>query len=112
MAVGDHLRQWRLRRRLSQQELAHDADLSPRHLSCVETGKASPSRELVLRLCERLAVPLRDRNAWLVAAGYAPCTASSRWTTRRCMPLGRRFNTFWTAMPPGLPWHSIGTGTW
>jgi len=72
MAVGDHLRQWRLRRRLSQQELAHDADLSPRHLSCVETGKASPSRELVLRQCERLAVPLRDRNAWLVAAGYAP----------------------------------------
>lgn len=72
MAVGDHLRQWRLRRRLSQQELADDAALSPRHLSCVETGKASPSRELVLRLCERLAVPLRDRNAWLVAAGYAP----------------------------------------
>ncbi len=72
MAVGDHLRQWRQRRRLSQQELADDAALSARHLSCVETGKASPSRELVLRLCERLAVPLRDRNAWLVAAGYAP----------------------------------------
>ena len=57
---------------MSQQELADDAALSPRHLSCVETGKASPSRELVLRLCERLAVPLRERNAWLVAAGYAP----------------------------------------
>ncbi len=72
LSVGDHLRQWRQRRRLSQQELADDAALSPRHLSCVETGKASPSRELVLRLCDRLAVPLRERNAWLVAAGYAP----------------------------------------
>lgn len=71
-AVGDHLRHWRQQRRLSQQDLALQADLSTRHLSCVETGKASPSRELVLRLCERLAVPLRERNDWLVAAGYAP----------------------------------------
>lgn len=71
-AVGDHLRHWRQQRRLSQQDLALDAGLSTRHLSCVETGKASPSRELVLRLCERLAVPLRERNDWLTAAGYAP----------------------------------------
>lgn len=71
-SVGDHLRHWRQLRHLSQQDLALDADLSTRHLSCVETGKASPSRELVLRLCERLAVPLRERNAWLVAAGFAP----------------------------------------
>lgn len=71
-AVGDHLRHWRQQRRLSQQDLALDAGLSTRHLSCVETGKSSPSRELVLRLCERLAVPLRERNAWLVAAGFAP----------------------------------------
>lgn len=70
--VGDHLRHWRQLRRLSQLDLAADAELSTRHLSCVETSKASPSRELVLRLCERLAVPLRERNAWLVAAGYAP----------------------------------------
>jgi transcriptional regulator with XRE-family HTH domain len=66
LSVGDHLRHWRQLRRLSQQDLALDAELSTRHLSCVETGKASPSRELVLRLCERLAVPLRERNAWLV----------------------------------------------
>lgn len=72
LSVGDHLRHWRQLRHLSQQDLALDAELSTRHLSCVETGKASPSRELVLRLCERLAVPLRERNAWLVAAGYAP----------------------------------------
>ncbi|NWF45738.1 helix-turn-helix transcriptional regulator [Hydrogenophaga sp. D2P1] len=71
-SVGDHLRHWRQLRRLSQLDLAAEAELSTRHLSCVETGKASPSRELVLRLCERLAVPLRERNAWLVAAGYAP----------------------------------------
>jgi len=71
-SVGDHLRHWRQLRHLSQLDLAADAELSTRHLSCVETGKASPSRELVLRLCERLAVPLRERNAWLVAAGYAP----------------------------------------
>ena len=70
--MGDHLRHWRQLRRLSQLDLAADAELSTRHLSCVETGKASPSRELVLRLCERLAVPLRERDAWLVAAGYAP----------------------------------------
>lgn len=71
-SVGDHLRHWRQLRRLSQLDLAIEAEMSTRHLSCVETGKASPSRELVLKLCERLAVPLRERNAWLVAAGYAP----------------------------------------
>lgn len=71
-SVGDHLCHWRRLRNLSQQDLALDAELSTRHLSCVETGKASPSRELLLRLCERLSVPLRERNAWLLCAGYAP----------------------------------------
>jgi transcriptional regulator with XRE-family HTH domain len=69
---GEHLRQWRLRRRLSQLELAGEAGVSPRHLSFVETGRSAPSREMVLRLAERLDVPLRERNALLVAAGYAP----------------------------------------
>jgi transcriptional regulator with XRE-family HTH domain len=69
---GDHLRQWRQRRRLSQLDLASDAEISTRHLSFVETGRSSPSREMVLRLAERLQVPLRERNALLVAAGYAP----------------------------------------
>ena len=69
---GDHLRHWRQRRRFSQMELAQVADVSTRHLSCVETGRASPSREMVLRLVERLDVPLRERNDWLVAAGFAP----------------------------------------
>src|SRR6266571_8693193 len=70
--VGDHLREWRQRRHLSQLDLAVDAEISARHLSFVETGRAAPSRGMVLRLAERLDVPLRERNALLVAAGYAP----------------------------------------
>ena len=69
---GEHLRDWRLRRRMSQLELANEAEISTRHLSFVETGRSAPSREMVLRLAERLDVPLRERNALLVAAGYAP----------------------------------------
>ncbi|WP_370655067.1 helix-turn-helix domain-containing protein [Hydrogenophaga sp.] len=69
---GERLRHWRQRRRLSQLDLAHVADVSTRHLSYVETGRASPSRDMVLRLVDRLEVPLRERNALLQAAGYAP----------------------------------------
>lgn len=70
--VGQHLREWRQRRRMSQLELACEAEVSSRHLSFLETGRAKPSREMVLHLCERLTVPLRDRNTLLLAAGYAP----------------------------------------
>src|SRR3979490_322411 len=70
--VGDHLREWRQRRHLSQLDLAGEAEISARHLSFVETGRAAPSREMVLRLAERLEVPLRERNVLLVAAGFAP----------------------------------------
>ncbi|MFN5453517.1 helix-turn-helix domain-containing protein, partial [Bradyrhizobium sp.] len=70
--VGEHLRQWRQRRHLSQLDLALDAEISARHLSFVETGRAAPSRDMVLKLAERLDVPLRERNVLLVAAGYAP----------------------------------------
>ena len=70
--VGNLLRDWRRRRRLSQLDLACDADISTRHLSFVETGRSLPSREMVLHLAEQLEVPLRERNALLVAAGYAP----------------------------------------
>ncbi len=69
---GHHLRTWRQRRNLSQQGLAQEAEVSTRHLSFVETGRAEPSREMVLRLAERLDIPLRERNTLLVAAGYAP----------------------------------------
>ncbi len=70
--VGDLLRDWRQRRRLSQLDLALEAEISTRHLSFVETGRSAPSREMVLNLAERLDVPLRERNVLLVAAGYAP----------------------------------------
>ncbi len=70
--VGPLLRQWRAARHVSQLDLALDADVSSRHLSFVETGRAQPSREMVLRLAEALEVPLRERNALLLAAGYAP----------------------------------------
>jgi transcriptional regulator with XRE-family HTH domain len=70
--VGQLLRSWRRRRSLSQLELALEADVSSRHVSFVETGRARPSREMVLHLAEHLEVPLRERNALLLAAGYAP----------------------------------------
>src|SRR3954468_3393654 len=70
--VGDLLRDWRRRRRLSQLDLAVNAEVSTRHLSFVETGRSKPSRELLLHLAEHLEVPLRERNALLLAAGYAP----------------------------------------
>lgn len=75
LTVGTQLRGWRQRRRLSQLDLAVDADLSTRHLSFVETGRAMPSREMVLRLANRLDVPLRERNGLLTAAGFAPMYA-------------------------------------
>lgn len=70
--VGAMLRTWRERRGISQLELAGRADSSSRHISFVETGRSRPSEEMVLRLAEHLEVPVRDRNALLVAAGYAP----------------------------------------
>ncbi|MGI5438917.1 helix-turn-helix domain-containing protein [Streptomyces shenzhenensis] len=70
--IGPLLRAWRERRRLSQLELALRAGSSARHLSFIETGRARPSEEMVLRLAEHLDVPVRERNALLLAAGYAP----------------------------------------
>lgn len=71
-SVGRLLREWRQRRRMSQLDLAVEADISPRHVSFLETGRAQPSREMILRLAEQLAVPLREQNMMLVAAGFAP----------------------------------------
>src|SRR6185295_2768624 len=70
--ISDHLREWRQRRRLSQLDLALEADISAKHLSFLETGRAQPSREMVLHLAERLDVPLRERNVLLLSAGFAP----------------------------------------
>ncbi|MEU3167279.1 helix-turn-helix transcriptional regulator [Streptosporangium sp. NPDC006930] len=70
--VGELLRQWRHRRRLSQLDLAIAADVSARHVSLVETGRSHPSAEMILRLAEQLDVPLRERNRLLLTAGFAP----------------------------------------
>lgn len=70
--IGERLRSWRQRRSLSQLGLALRAEISTRHLSFLETGRAAPSREMVLRLASELDVPLRERNALLLAAGFAP----------------------------------------
>ncbi len=75
--VGDLLRAWRRQRRLSQLELACLADVSTRHLSCVETGRARPSREFLLHVAEHLDVPLRGRNDLLVAGGFRPLYGES-----------------------------------
>ncbi len=73
--AGEHIRGWRQRRRLSQLNFALDAEISQKHLSFIESGRATPSRDMVLRLSEHLKVPLRERNAMLLAAGYAPVFA-------------------------------------
>jgi transcriptional regulator with XRE-family HTH domain len=70
--VGQLLRRWRERRRLSQLQLASRAEISTRHLSFVETGRARPTPEMIVKLTEHLDVPLRERNELLLAGGYAP----------------------------------------
>jgi transcriptional regulator with XRE-family HTH domain len=70
--VGTFLRAWRQRRRLSQLDFALQAEISQRHLSFMESRRSTPSRDMLLRLAEHLEVPLRERNTWLLAAGYAP----------------------------------------
>jgi transcriptional regulator with XRE-family HTH domain len=70
--VGQLLREWRERRRISQLDLSIQADISARHLSFVETGRSRPTSGMILRLSEQLDVPLRERNALLLAGGYAP----------------------------------------
>lgn len=79
--VGTLLREWRAARRISQFNLALEARISARHLSYVETGKAQPSRDMIMRLADTLALPLRERNALLLSAGYAPEYAESALET-------------------------------
>jgi transcriptional regulator with XRE-family HTH domain len=71
-AIGALLRDWRQRRRMTQMDLALEADVSARHLSFIETGRSTPSADMVKHLAEQLDVPLRERNELLLAAGYAP----------------------------------------
>jgi transcriptional regulator with XRE-family HTH domain len=83
--VGQLLRHWREHRRLSQLELALEAEISARHLSFVETGRSLPSRNMILLLADHLEVPLRERNHLLLAAGYAPVYAETELDSPRML---------------------------
>ena len=99
-SVGVLLRAWRQRRRRSQLDVALDTEISQRHLSFVESGRAVPSREVVLRLAEQLDVPLRERNALLLAAGYAPRYAERSLTDADMSAARRAVETILRAHEP------------
>ena len=86
-AFGELLREWRQARRYSQARLAEDAEVSTRHLSYLENGRSSPSREMVLVLASALEVPLRERNQWLARAGYAPAYTETPLAEAAMAPL-------------------------
>jgi transcriptional regulator with XRE-family HTH domain len=97
---GVLLREWRHRRRLSQMELSLDCEISTRHLSFVETGRSKPSRETVVRLAETLEVPLRERNALLLAAGYAPVYPRRPLDSEEMAPAREAIDRFLSAHEP------------
>jgi transcriptional regulator with XRE-family HTH domain len=87
VALGALLQYWRRTRKLSQLALAHEAEVSPRHVCFLETGRAKPSRDMVLHLADALDVPLRERNALLLAAGFAPVFRESTLDDRELEPV-------------------------
>ncbi|MEM7436082.1 MAG: helix-turn-helix transcriptional regulator, partial [Myxococcota bacterium] len=89
---GPLLRQWRTARRMSQQQLAIESEVSTRHISYVENGKSSPSREMVLILASALDLPLRERNSLLSAAGFAPVYRESNLAAPEMQPVRRAFD--------------------
>jgi transcriptional regulator with XRE-family HTH domain len=98
--VGDLLREWRHRRQVSQLQLATGSAVSARHLSFIETGRARPSREMVLHLSERLDVPLRERNRLLLAAGYAPVYGERPLDDPEMAPVREALERFLAAHEP------------
>src|SRR6516165_7808119 len=98
--IGELLRSWRRRRSLSQLELALEADVSSRHVSFLETGRARPSREMVLRLAEHLDIPLRERNRLLLAAGYAPLYEERSLAEPEMTPVHQALDRFLRAHEP------------
>ena len=98
--AGRLLREWRTRRHLSQLELAAGAGISTRHLSFIETGRSQPSREMVLHLGEHLEIPLRERNALLTAAGYAPLYRESELDAQDMQPVREAIDTMLRAHEP------------
>ena len=98
--IGELLRAWRQRRSLSQLELALEADVSSRHVSFLETGRARPSREMVLRLADHLDIPLRERNRLLLAAGYAPLYVERSLEEPEMAPVHQALDRFLRAHEP------------
>jgi transcriptional regulator with XRE-family HTH domain len=98
--VGKLIREWRTRRHLSQMALASDAAVSTRYLSFIETGRARPSREMVLHLAEQLQVPLRERNGLLIAAGYAPFFRQRSFADEEMAPVREALDRFLQAHLP------------
>lgn len=98
--VGHLLRVWRERRRMSQLDLSADAEISSRHLSFIETGRSIPSREMVLRLADRLEIPLRERNVLLSAAGYAAVFAERSLADPSLEPARRAIDALLVAHEP------------
>jgi transcriptional regulator with XRE-family HTH domain len=98
--AGALLREWRNRRRMSQLDLGLEANVSARHLSFVETGRSQPSREMVLTLAEHLQVPLREQNALLLAAGYAPVFSEMSLDTDEMRPVRRALDAILTGHEP------------
>jgi transcriptional regulator with XRE-family HTH domain len=115
--VGELLRDWRQRRRLTQLELAIEADISTRHLSFVETGRARPSREMVLHLAEVLEVPLRERNRLLLAAGFAPSYTERALGSPDMAPIRAALDTILAGYHPfpalvvDRGWHLVAANT-
>jgi transcriptional regulator with XRE-family HTH domain len=98
--AGELLRGWRNRRRISQLDLALEAGVSARHLSFVETGRAQPSRELLLKLAEHLEIPLREQNALLLAAGYAPVFGETPLDEEEMTPVRRALDAILSGHEP------------
>jgi transcriptional regulator with XRE-family HTH domain len=99
-SAGVLLREWRQRRNLSQLELALRSAISARHLSFIETGRAQPSREMVLHLAERLDIPLRERNRLLLAAGFAPVFGERSLDESEMAPIREALDRFLAAHEP------------
>lgn len=109
--IGPLLAQWRRTRRMSQMELSGESGVSTRHLSFVESGRARPSRELVLRLSAALAVPRRDRNELLLAAGFAPAYRETPIDAPEMADVVQALTMILEHHAPFLAWRSIRAGT-
>lgn len=113
LPVGEQLRAWRGRRRLSQLDLALDAEISARHLSFLETGRSQPSRPMLMRLADRLKIPARDRNLLLVAAGFSPALPERRLddpalaAARRAVDLVLKAHEPFPALAVDRHWHML-----